>query len=488
VVESGLLGLAGGLLGLAVAAGLIKLLIAYAPPQLPRVDVIGVAGAPVLIAVGVTLAAVLVFGVVPALIASRGELASPLRYDSRAGTETRARRRMRQALVASQVSLALVMLAGAALLARSLERLQGLSLGYDPNHLSLISVAFPPSLYSDSAGKVDQNRLNGLGEQLAPVYRAVPGVTGVTQMLVPPFLGSGIFVGRLDREGQTPEEMKSNPAYPMEAGGADYFRVYGIPILRGRAFTEADNEKAENVAVVSESAAQKLWPNEDPIGKRIHFWSADSTTLRTVVGVAGDMHYRSLRESTAEIYLPWKQSYWQGSFAIRTTGKLASVLPALRRATAEVNPALTLWQADPMDDLIAKPLAQPRMSALLLAGFAFVSMLLAAIGLYGVMASSVRGSMRELGVRAALGASPERLRRGVLTEALIVTGTGAVVGLAVALAASRLLTKLLFEVSPADPISLLGSAVLLLVVAVIAAYVPARHATRVDPVQALRAD
>jgi len=310
----------------------------------------------------------------------------------------------------------------------------------------------------------------------------------VTQMLVPPFMGTGIFIGRLDREGQTPEEMKSNPAYPVEAGGADYFRVYGIPILRGRAFTEADDEKAENVAVVSQSAAQKLWPNEDPIGKRIHFWSADSTTLRTVVGIAGDMHYRSLRESTAEIYLPWKQSYWQGSFAIRTNGKLASVLPALRRATAEVNPALTLWQADPMDDLIAKPLAQPRMSAVLLAGFAFVSMLLAAIGLYGVMASSVRGSVRELGVRAALGASPERLRRGVLTEALVVTGTGAVVGLVVALAASRLLTKLLFEISPADPISLIGSAVLLLIVALIAAYVPARHATRVDPVQALRAD
>jgi predicted permease len=488
VVESGLLGIAGGALGLVTAGALIKLLIAYAPPQLPRVDVIGVAGPPILIAVGVTLAAVLLFGVMPALIASRGELASPLRYDSRAGTETRARRRMRQALVASQVALALVMLAGAALLGRSLERLQGISLGYDPNHLSLISVAFPPRVYADSAGKVDQERLNALGDQLAPAYRTIPGVTAVTQMLVPPFLGTGIFIGRLDLEGQTPEEWKSNPVYPVEAGGADYFRVYGIPILRGRAFTEADNGKSENVAVVSQSAARQLWPNEDPIGKRIHFWSADSTTLRTVVGVAGDMHYRSLRESTAEIYLPWKQSYWQGSFAIRTTGSLASVLPALRRATAEVNPDLTLWQADAMDALIAKPLAQPRMSALLLACFAFVSMLLAAIGLYGVMASSVRGSMRELGVRAALGASPERLRRGVLMEALIVTGAGAVVGLVVALAASRLLTTLLFDVSPADPLSLLGSAALLLVVALVAAYVPARHATRVDPVQALRAD
>ena len=488
VVESAMLGVAGGVLGLATASALIKILLAYAPPQLPRTDVIGVAGVPILLAVGVTLVAVLTFGVLPALVASRGELASSLRYDSRAGTETRTRRRLRQALVASQVALALVMLAGAALLGRSLERLQGMSLGYNPDGLSILSIAFPPSIYTDSAGKIDQQRINALGDQLAPAYRAVPGVTAVTQTLVPPFLGTGIFVGRLDLAGQTPEEKKRNPYYPMEAGGADYFRVHGIPVRRGRGFTDADDEKAEKVAVVSESAARRLWPNASPIGQRIHFWSTDSTETRTVVGVAGDMHYRSLREATAEVYLPWKQSYWQGSFAIRTAGSLASVLPALRRATTEVNPDLTLWQADAMTDLLAKPLAQPRMSALLLAGFAFVSMLLAAIGLYGVMASAVRGSMRELGVRAALGASPGRLRRGVLAEAMMVTGTGAVAGLAIALAASRVLTKLLFEVSPADPVSMAGAAAVLLIVALVAAYLPARHATRVDPASALRAD
>jgi predicted permease len=440
------------------------------------------------VAIAVTLTAVLVFGVLPALFASCGELASPLRYDSRAGTETRARRRVRQALVSSQVALALVMLAGAALLGRSLERLEGLALGYNPDGLSIVSIAFPPSTYADSAGKVDQNRLNALGDQLAPVYRAVPGVVGVTQMLVPPFFGNGIFMGRLDLEGQTPEEVKTNPYYPMEAGGADYFRLYGIPVRRGRAFTEADDDKAEKVAIVSESAARKIWPDADPIGKRIHYWSGDSTELRTVVGVAGDMHYRTLREATAEIYLPWKQSYWQGAFAIRTSGSLASVLPALRRATAEVNPEITLWQANEMTTLIAEPMAQPRLSALLLAGFAFVSLLLAAIGLYGVMASSVRASMRELGVRAALGASPGRLRRGVLVQALTVTGLGAAAGLVVALASSRVLSKLLFEISPVDPLSMAGSALVLLAVALVAAYIPARHATKVDPVQALRAD
>jgi predicted permease len=488
VVESSLLGLAGGVLGVVMAGALIRVLLAYAPPQLPRADVIGVAGTPLILGIAVTFAAVLAFGVLPALVASRGDLGSPLRFDSRAGTETRARRRMKHTLVASQVALALVMLAGAALLGRSLDRLERIELGYNSENLALLSVAFPGDKYMDSTGRIDEPRLNALGDRLAPAFRAVPGVTAVTQSLVPPFLGTGIFVGRLDLEGQTPEEVKTNPVFPMEAGGADYFRLFGIPVRRGRGFTEADDEKAEKVAVVSESAARRLWPNADPIGKRIHFWSADSTTLRTVVGVAGDIHYRSLRESTPEIYLPWKQSYWQGAFAIRTTGSLASVLPALRRAVAEVNPELTLWQANTMDELLAQPLAQPRMSAILLAGFAFVSILLAAIGLYGVMAASVRGSMRELGVRAALGASPERLRRGVLAQALAVTGTGAIVGLAVALAASRTLTKLLFEVSPADPVSMVGSAVLLLLVGLLAAYVPARHATRVDPVQALRSD
>jgi len=488
VVESGLLGVVGGALGLAASAALIKLLLAYAPRQLPRTDVVGIAGTPIGLAVSVTLAAVVLFGVVPALIASSGDLGSPLRYDARAGSETRARRRMRQALVASQVALALVMLAGAGLLGRSLDRLQGIALGYDPEHLSMLSLAFPPSVYNDPTGKFDQARVNAVADALTPAYRAIPGVTAVTPALVPPFFGTGVFVARLDLEGQTPEEMKANSFFPIEAGGAEYFRVYGIPILRGRGFTNGDDDKSELVAVVSEAAAKRIWPDENPIGKRVRIWNPDSTKWRTVVGVAGDIHYRTLRESTAEVYLPWKQSYWQGYFAIRTNTDLANVLPALRRATAETNPLVTLWKADAMDDLLAQPLAQPRLSATLLAGFAFVSLLLAAIGLYGVMASSVRASRRELGVRSALGASPGRLRRGVLGEALLVTGVGAFVGLAAALASSRLLASLLYEVSPADPVVMIGAAAVLVVVALVAAYLPARQATRVDPVAALRAD
>ena len=488
VVESALLGVAGGTLGLLVAIALVKILVGFAPAQLPRTDAIGLAGVPVAIAIAVTLAAILCLGVLPALAGSRGQLASPLRFDSRAGAETRTRRTGRHVLVASQLALALVLLAGAGLLGRSLERLEGIALGYNPDRLSLVSVSFPPSEYKDSAGKVSHYRINAIADRLLPVWRAVPGVTAVTPALVPPFLGANIFVGRLDREGQTPEEMKGNPVMPLEVGGADYFRVLGIPIRRGRAFTDGDDEHAPLVAVVSEAAARRLWPNEDPIGRRIHYWVEDSTAWRTIVGVAGDIHWRSLRESTPSVYLPWRQSYWQGSFAIRTAGNLAAVIPALRRATREVNPVLTLWDAKPMDDLLARPLAQPRLSAVLLGGFALVSMLLAAIGLYGVMAQAVRGSTRELGVRAALGASPERLRREVLGQALTVAVAGAAAGLVAALASARLLSALLFEVAPTDPLSLLGAAAALLLVALVAAYIPAHRATKIDPLEALRVD
>jgi putative ABC transport system permease protein len=482
LLESALLGVAGGSLGLACADVLRRALLAFAPSQLPRADVIELSGAPIAIAVAVTLGAIVVFGVLPAVIIARSRNATMLRMDARSGRESPSRRRARRLLVASQVALALMMLSGAALLGRSLARLQRLDLGYTPSELSILAMSLPAATYTEPS------QWYPLGEAVMQRWRGVAGVTSVTPIMIPPFIGPNVFVGRVDLEGQGKAEREGNPFVPMEVGNEDYFRTMGIPILRGRGMLATDRENAPPVAVVSETIARRLWAGEDPIGKRIQYWSADSTSWRTVVGVAGDIHFRSLREATPTIYMSWRQAYWQMQFAVRTAEPLEVLLPALRRAVREVDPRFTLWDARTMDDLLAAPLAQPRMSAVLMGGFGLVALLLAAIGLYGVMASIVREQTREIGIRMALGATAQRVRRAVLGDALAVCGIGAAVGIAGTLFTSGLLARLLFEVSPTDPIALGSACVVLLIVAVLASYVPARWATRIDPASALRAD
>ncbi len=482
LMESALLAAFGGVLGFLCAEATLRILLAIAPSKLPRTDVIQLAGAPVVVAVAITAIAVLLFGVLPALIAARGNVASPLRFDARSGGESARRRRVRHFLVSSQVALALVLLAGAGLLIRSLARLERLELGFTSDHLSIYAFSWPVTRY-DSIRK-----LVPIGERLMPRLRAIPGVRSVTPLVAPPFSGANVFIARLDVEGQSATDAATNPMVAMELGGSEYFRTLGIPLRLGRGFLDADDENAPQVAVVSEAIARRWWPNEDPIGKRIKFWGPDTLTWRTVIGVAGDIHFRTLRDSSPTVYLPWRQAYWQAMFALRTAGELSSVLPAVKRELAAIDPQLNLWYARTMDQLLDAPLAQPRMSAMLLTAFGLMALLLAAIGLYGVMASLVREQTRELGIRMALGATQQRVRAAVLRRALIVTSAGAFVGLAGALATSRLFSKLLYEVSPTDPATLLGVSVLLLGVAVAAAYLPARRATRIDPVKALRAE
>jgi predicted permease len=487
LVEAGVLAAAGGILGLALAVALLRLLVRLAPPQLPRLDEVGLTGAPLLVAIAVTGITVLLFGVVPALFSARTNLVSPLRFDSRAGTESRRRRGMRQLLVTSQVALAMVMLAGTALLARSLERLQRQDLGYIADHLAILAFSVNAQRYDTSP------KIIALGDQLLPRLQSMPGVTAATPILIPPLLGPNVWQFRFDKEGQTETEAAANPTVPVEAAGPDFFRVFGIPIVRGRAFLDTDRENAPLVAIVSESVARRFWPGEDPIGKRIGVpppWStvAGTTDWRTVVGLTHDNHLRSLRESLPAIYVPWHQGYWQTYFAIQTTSDLGTLLPATRRVAHEVDPQFDLWYGRTMDELLAEPLAQPRFGTLLMSSFGLAALVLAAIGLFGVMSSIVGEQTRELGIRIALGAMPNDVRRSVLGRAFVLTILGVAIGLVGAIGASRLFQNLLFEVSALDPLALVSAGALLVVVALLAAYVPARRATRIDPVQALRAD
>ena len=484
LLESALLAACGGVLGLICAEALLRAVVVVVPAQVPRLDQIQLAGMPIVAAIGVTLVAVILFGVAPSLAAARSDVASTLRLDARSGRDSAARRRVRHVLVAAQATLALVMLAAAVLLARSLGRLEVLSLGYASDHLTILSATWPSKTYDSSA------KLYPIAEDVTRRWRSIPGVEAVTPVLIPPLVGADVFVSRLDLDGQSDAERAANPFLAAESGGPEYFRTFGIPIIRGRGFTDDDRENAPLVAVVSQAVARRFWPNDNPVGKRIHYWGApDSTAWRTVIGVAGDVHLRTLREPTPTIFLPWRQmDFFQNIYAVRTSGTLASVLPAIRRELHAAEPRMDLWYAKPMDELLDAPLAQPRMSALLMSAFGAAALLLAAIGLYGLMASVVRERTRELGIRMALGAAPERLRREVLGQALAVAGSGVAVGVVAALATSRLLTNLLFEVSPTDPVALAVACGTLLLVALVAAYLPARWATRIDPASALRAD
>ncbi len=483
LLETGLIAIGGGVVGLLCAGLLVQVLVAAAPARLPRLDVIQLSGTPIWLGVGVTVVAVLLFGVVPSLIAARADVASTLRLDSRSGRDSASRRRFRHVLVAAQTMLALVMLSGAALLVRSLGHLESLDLGYTPDHLTELSVSWPSKKY-DSVSK-----FYPVGEDILRRWRSIPGVVALTPTLIPPLVGENVFISRFDKEGQSASEIATNPFLPEMSGDKDYFRTFGTRVLSGRTFTDADRENAAPVAIVSDMVAKRMWPGENPIGKRIHYLLPDSIPWRTVVGVAEDSHIRTLRAASPIVYVPWRQmDFWQFGLAMRTRGDIGSVLPAMRRELGTIDPLLRLWYVHPVDELLSGPLAQPRMSAYLMSVFGIAALLLAAIGLYGLMASLVRERTREIGVRMALGAAPERLRREVMLQALQVAGAGAVVGIVAALAASKLLGAMLFELSPTDPLALAAACGVLFVVILIAAYGPARRATKVDPAIALRAD
>jgi predicted permease len=276
----------------------------------------------------------------------------------------------------------------------------------------------------------------------------------------------------------------------MELVTPNYFAMFGIPVLRGRGFTDADREGAPPVVMLSESAARGYWPDEDPIGKRLRMGPPQAPPL-TVVGIVPDTRYRDLRAARASVYFPLRQSFFPfapTTLAIRTGVPPSAAVPAIRRAIEEVAPGVALAGAAPFETFLERPLAQPRLNAALLAVFAGAAVVLAAVGLFGVMATMVRQRARELGVRLALGATAGDVRRLVLRRGLAIAAVGAAAGLAGALLANRLLASMLYEVSPTDGATLLVVTAALLAVAGVASLLPARASTRIDPASALRAE
>jgi predicted permease len=325
--------------------------------------------------------------------------------------------------------------------------------------------------------------------QLMPQLKAIPGVRAVSPVVAVPFSGAAGWDGKPAAEDQSPEEAAANPMLNMEVVAPEYFATLGVPVLRGRTFTDRDREDAPPVVVVSQAAARHYWPGVDPLGKRL-IMGADVDRVVTVVGVVPDTRYRDLREARPSIYFPLDQSLFPfapTSLAIRTDGS-SWPISDIRRVIRETAPGVALVSVAPFGTFLEGPLAQPRMNALLLAVFAAAALTIATVGLFGLMAAMVRQRTRELGIRLALGATPRDLQRMVMRRGLAVATGGVVVGLLGAFLANRLLVALLYDVTPTDGVTLLVATAVLLGVASLATAIPARMSTRVDPLLALRAE
>ena len=484
LAESLLVALAAGVVGLAVTWWTLRALVALVPDGLTRAASVRIDAGVVLFTVAVAFLTAALAGLAPALFVARADLAAHLRSGGRGATGG-ALRRGRRALVVAQVALAVSVVAAAGLLTRSLLRLQTVEMGLAADRLVFVRLALPKAKYAD-AGR----HLQFLKDVVAQLESA-PFIAGATPVNTPPFAGTGGWdAPEFTAEGQSAERAAANPSLNLESVHPNYFETFAVTLVRGRGFTEADRQGAPYVAVVSEDVAARTWPGEDPIGKRIKLGRLDfADPWRTVVGVARPTRYRELARLRATLYLPAEQFIAAAEMlVIRTASPLALVAGWVRDRVRAVDPEAQVTQVAPFRELLQGPLARPRFNAFLIGVFGMAALLLAAIGLYAVMAAYVRQRYTEIGVRVALGATAADVRGLVLGEGLRLAGRGTAMGLVGALVATRLLRGLLFGVHPLDPASLLAAALLLVGVSALASYLPARRATRVDPITLLRTD
>jgi len=482
VAEHGMLAVAGGALGVLLAIGAVRLFVAVAPPALPRLDEIHIAPSTLGAACGITALATILFALAPALLTSRVDALVALRSGARhsaAGSS----RSLGDALVTGQVALAVVVLAAAGLIGRSLVKLQTVDLAFHPSRLTVTELVNRPG-----AGELSSVQATALLQRLATAIEAIPGVEAASSVVSVPYATMRSWEGRPSIEGQSEAEAARNPMVDIEVVSPSFFTTLGLPITRGRAFTDADREGTTPVTIVSESIARRFWPGVDPIGKHV---IGGAKAPLTVVGVVPDTRYRDLRTARPTIYYPLRQSEFPfppTTLLIRAHRSPADLVAELRRTVDDAAPEIALSSVTPFDQLLATPLAQPRMNALLLGVFAGAALFLAAVGLFSVLATRVRQRRHELSIRMALGATSTDVARIVVRRGALLATIGAAAGLAVALVVNRFIQALLFEVSPTDVATLGGACAVLVAVALAAAYVPARRASQLDPMTALRAD
>ncbi len=481
LTESAILGIFGSVAGMVLAYLGVSALMSLLPPGLPRIHDIRVDGEVLAFALVLSLAASFVFGLAPVLFAAHSDPQTNLREGARAGEATGSQR-ARSFLASAEVALAMVLLVGAGLLIRSFARLTAVSPGFEPNGVVKAMVSLPQFQYSTP------QQWKGFATELMTRLQAAPGMQNSACAAPLPI-----------KDGQVtlPFEIVGGP--PLPAGAANtadyvtasprYFSVMGIPLLRGRLFNSDDAPSSPPVVVISSALARRYFANQDPIGEHLVFgFPLNGPATREIVGVVGDVHNVSLgKKPEPMFYVPFAQAPLYGcEVVVRSTLSAAVVAAAIRTETHNIDKNLPVTDVATLPGALSESVAEPRFRTLILGLFSAIALVLAAIGIFGVISYSVTRRTREIGIRIALGATPARVRRLVIRESAKLVFIGLATGIPAALVLTRFLSTLLFDVRPADPITFIGVSGLLVLVALTAAYIPARRAIRVDPMVALR--
>jgi putative ABC transport system permease protein len=486
--ESVAVGLVGGVAGVALAAMVIRLIHAFAPANVPHLQDARLDVRVLLFALGISLVTGVLFGLAPVLAAFRVSLEETLKETAGHGSTGTGVRRAQRVLMVAEVALAIVLLTGAGLLVKSFRNLTSVSTGFDSQGVLTARVALPLDRYQS----VDQQR--SFFRELVTRLQALPGVSSAGATAGIPLRG-GLMMSSVQIEGQAPGEMTmaNMPVTRINAATPGYFAALHVPLIEGRLLDERDGQDATPSVVVNQAFVKRFFAKEDPIGKRFMAGMGaggpqSAPPMWTIVGVVGDTKQRGLASETmpeaTATALQWPR--FQMTLVLRTSVEPLSLVSAVRKQVSDLDRDLPLYGVQTMDDILSEEVATQRFNAGALAGFAALAALLAAVGIYGVMAYAVTQRTREIGVRMAMGAGPRTVLGMVLRQGLGLALIGVTLGVGASLALTRLMSSMLFGVKASDPLTYVGVAVGLSLVALAACWIPARRATRVDPVIALR--